>query len=98
MAEGSREAVSADDEVVSAAEVRDLRRQVRDYSAFLARRPWKTRSCARRCNWPTKKTDIAFAVAATGRFAMKTIAETFDVPRSNLIERIERQNQSGRGA
>ncbi len=38
MAEGSREAVSADDEVVSAAEVRDLRKQVRELQRVLGKK------------------------------------------------------------
>ena len=38
MAEGSREAVSADDEVVSAAEARDLRKQVRELQRVLGKK------------------------------------------------------------
>src|SRR6202007_2224362 len=34
-----------------------------------------------------KKTDLAVALAACGRFAVKTIATTLGVSRSNLIER-----------
>jgi len=99
MAEGSREAVSADDEVVSAAEVRDLRRQVRELQRVLGKKTMENEILREAVQLAHEnKTDIAFAVAATGRFAMKTIAETFDVSRSNLIERIERRNQSDRGA
>lgn len=35
-----------------------------------------------------KKTDLAVSVAAEGRFAMKTVAKTLGVVRSNLIERL----------
>jgi len=38
MAEGSREAVRADDDVVSAAEVRELRRQVRELQRVLGKK------------------------------------------------------------
>ena len=38
MAEGSREAVEADDDVVSAAEVRDLRKQVRELQRVLGKK------------------------------------------------------------
>ncbi len=38
MAEGSREAIRADDEVVSAAEVRDLKRQVRELQRVLGKK------------------------------------------------------------
>ena len=36
----------------------------------------------------TKKTDIAVAVAASGRYAVKAVAEALDVSRSNLVERL----------
>ena len=38
MAEGSREAIQADDEVVSAAEVRELKRQVRELQRVLGKK------------------------------------------------------------
>ena len=38
MADGSREAVEADDDVVSAAEVRDLRKQVRELQRVLGKK------------------------------------------------------------
>jgi transposase len=38
MAEGSREAVRADDDVVSAAEVRELKRQVRELQRVLGKK------------------------------------------------------------
>jgi len=38
MAEGSREAVAADDEVVSAAEVRDLKKQIRELQRVLGKK------------------------------------------------------------
>ena len=38
MAEGSREALEADDDVVSAAEVRDLRKQVRELQRVLGKK------------------------------------------------------------
>lgn len=38
MADGSREAIRADDEVVSAAEVRELKRQVRELQRVLGKK------------------------------------------------------------
>ena len=38
MAEGSREAIRADDEVVGAAEVRELKRQVRELQRVLGKK------------------------------------------------------------
>ena len=36
----------------------------------------------------TKKTDTVVAVAATGRYPVKAIADALDVSRSNLVERL----------
>ena len=40
---------------------------------------------ARSC--PGKKTDLAVALAASGRYAVKTVSTTLGVARSNVIER-----------
>jgi len=37
-----------------------------------------------------KKTDLAVTIAGTGRFPVKTITETLDVARSNIVERQKR--------
>jgi len=43
-----------------------------------------------------KKTDLAHAVAATRRFAMKAIADTMGVARSHLVERMKPKTESAR--
>ena len=48
MSEGGKEAIRADDEVVSKAQIRALEQQVRELQRSWGRRRWKTRSCARR--------------------------------------------------
>ena len=55
-------------------------RQENDGSRDLAR--------GRRCD-KRKTTDMAFTVAFGVRFALKTVADTFEVTRSNLIDRID---------
>jgi transposase-like protein len=56
-------------------------------SGCWARRPWRTRFCATRSNWHSqknKKTAVAVAVAGTGRYAVKKVADTLGVARPNL--------------
>lgn len=87
MAEGSREAIRADDEVVSAAEVRELKRQAHELQRVLGKRRWRTRFFETPFRSRTKETNIAVALVATGRYAMKAIADTLGIARSNLVER-----------
>jgi transposase InsO family protein len=87
MAEGSGEAIRADDEVVSAAEVRELKRQVRELQRVLGKKTMENEILREAVKVAHEKTDIAVAVAATGRFAVKTVADTLGVARSNLVER-----------
>ncbi len=54
MAEGSREAVGADDDVVGVAEVRDLRKQVAELQRVLGKKTMESRSCVRQCSSCTK--------------------------------------------
>jgi len=45
-----------------------------------------------------KKTDLAHALAATGRFPMKAIADTMIVSRSHLIERMKPKAKPARSS
>jgi transposase-like protein len=56
-------------------------------SGCWAKRLLRTRSCARRWNWPSQKTAVARAIAGSGRHAVKTICDALGVARSNLIAR-----------
>ena len=53
-------------------------------SGCSARRPWRTRSCARRWIWRSQKKAVARTLIRSGRYAMKTVADTLGVARSNL--------------
>lgn len=55
MSEGGKEAIRADDEVVSKAEILALQKQVRELQRCWAKRPLRTRSCARQLKSRTKK-------------------------------------------
>jgi transposase-like protein len=54
-ASGALSAVGAGEEVVAASEYRVLQHQVRGCSGCWAKRPWRTRSCARRWIWRSQK-------------------------------------------
>src|SRR3954453_23879072 len=97
MIEGGHAAVQADEDVVGTSRVRELEKRVR----YLERFAWSQddgerdpqgghRSCA------PKKTDLAAGVLerSGGRFAMKTVASTLGVARSNLIERRDKVTQA----
>jgi transposase len=48
MAEGGQEAVRSDDAVVSAAEVRELKKRIRELERVLGKKTWRTRFSRRR--------------------------------------------------
>jgi putative transposase len=91
MAEGGRGAVRVDDEVIGAARVRQLEERIRELERLLGRKTLEVEilkealAAAR-----AKKTAIALAVARSGRFPMKAVADTLGVARSNLAEQVQR--------
>ena len=86
MLEGGLQAVLADEDVVGTSRVRELERRVRELERLLGR----------------KTMEVEILLAATimersqGRFAMKAVADTLAVARSNLIERGSRRAKSRR--
>jgi hypothetical protein len=62
--------------VVGAARVRQLEERIRELERLLGR--------------AGKKTAVALAVARSGRFPMKAVADTLGVARSNLVEQAKR--------
>lgn len=88
MSEGGVTAVGSDEPVVGSSEVRRLEEQVRELERLLGRKTMENeilREALARSD--SKKTDLAAAVAAEGRFAMTRVAEALGVSRSNLAER-----------
>lgn len=65
--------------MVPFSEYRMLQLQVRERQRLLGKKRWRTRCCATRSNWRSQKTAVAFALAASGRHAVRTIADTRDV-------------------
>ncbi|MGH2803321.1 MAG: IS3 family transposase [Thermoleophilaceae bacterium] len=91
MAEGGREAVRVDDEVVGAARMRQLEERIRELERLLGRKTMEVEilkealAAAR-----GKKTAVALAVVRSGRFPMKAVADTLQVARSNLAAQAQR--------
>lgn len=89
MAEGSREAIRADDQVVSVAEVRELQKKVREMQRVLDKKTMENeilRDALQIAH--EKKTYFAIAVLVTGRYGVKAVAGSLGVARSNLIKRL----------
>ena len=99
MLEGGLQAVQADEDVVGTSRVRELERRVRELERLLGRKTMEVGdsqgSARRRAG---KKTELAAAIMerSEGRFAMKAVADTLAVARSNLIERVNRRAKSRR--
>ena len=88
MTDGGREAVRADDDVVSASHARRLEDRVRELERQLGRKALEVeilKEALERTR--SKKTDLAVEFCATGRFPVKAVADTLGVARSNVVER-----------
>ena len=99
MLEGGLQAVQADEDVVGTSRVRELERRVRELERLLGRKTMEVeilKEAARRR--AGKKTELAAAIMerSEGRFAMKAVADTLAVARSNLIELVSRRAKSRR--
>ncbi|MCA0851140.1 IS3 family transposase [Salipiger thiooxidans] len=89
MLEGGSVAVSEDDDVTSNRVVRQLEDRIRELARQLGRKTLEAEILREALDKSRfKKTDLARAVAAEGRFPVKVVAETLGVARSNLIDRL----------
>ncbi|WP_115353333.1 IS3 family transposase [Roseomonas gilardii] len=90
MAEGGLEAVRADDDVVAASRVRELEAKVRDLERLLGRKTMEAEILREALDATRgKKPGLAAAVASSGRFPVKAVADTLGVARSNLVEQLK---------
>jgi hypothetical protein len=93
MLEGGLQAVQADEDVVGTSRVRELERRVRELERLLGRKTMEVEILKEALDCRAgKKTELAAAIMerSEGRFAMKAVADTLAVARSNLIERVNR--------
>jgi putative transposase len=89
LSEGGAAAVDSDEPVVGNSEVKKLEDRVRELERMLGRDDGGRNPLRSPFQSGLKKTDIAADLVAEGRFAMKTVADTLGVSRSNLIERLK---------
>ncbi|MCJ8150721.1 IS3 family transposase [Shinella sedimenti] len=90
LSEGGAAAVDSDEPVVGNSEVRKLEDRVRELERMLGRKTMEVEILREALSKADpKKTDIAADLVAEGRFAMKAVADTLGVSRSNLIERLK---------
>jgi transposase-like protein len=81
---GGREAVRVDDEVIGASRVRQFEERIRELERLLGRKTLEVEILKEALAAAGKKTAVALAVARSGRFPMKAVADTLGVARSNL--------------
>ena len=88
VAQGALTAAGSGEEVVPASDYRALQSQVRELQRLLGKKTLEAEILKEASRHGVKKTAAAAAIAAEGRFPMKTVAEVIGVSRSNLIERM----------
>jgi len=88
MSNGGKVAIQADNQVVSSAEAKALKKLIRNLERLLDRNTIEVEILKEACDIARGKTDLAFAVAVRGRFPMKRISESLKVSRSRLAERL----------
>ncbi|MCC5974718.1 MAG: IS3 family transposase [Rubellimicrobium sp.] len=90
MLEGGSVAVAEDDDVTSNKIVRQMEDRIRELERQLGRKTLEAEILREALDKSQfKKTDLARAVAAEGRFPVKAVAETLGIARSNLIDRLK---------
>ena len=89
MLDGGAAAVSEDDDMTSNRAVRQMEERIRELARQLGRKTLEVEVLKEALDKTrSKKTEVALAVAAEGRFPVKVVAETLGVSRSNLHARL----------
>ena len=88
MAEGGKEAIRVDEEVVGSSEVKALERRIRELERVLGKKTLENEILREAVKVAHERTDLAIAVIARRRFAVKTVADTLGVSRSQLHSRL----------
>ena len=99
MTEGGKEAVRVDDKVVADAEVRALEKRIRELERVLGKKTLENeilREAVKVAH--EKKLDLALTVVTRRGYAVRRVAETLEVSRSQLHERLRHGPQAAHGA
>jgi Transposase len=87
--EGALTAAGSGEQVVPASDYRALQSQVRELQRLLGKKTLEAEILKEALEYATgSKNGCGVAVAAEGRFLMKSVAEVIGVSRANLIERM----------
>ena len=89
MAQGGKQAIEADDDVVAVGEVRELKRRIRELERVLGKKTLENEILRDAVELAHQKNDLAASLVAKGRHSMKAISEVLGVSRSNLSERVK---------
>ncbi|MDL2268338.1 IS3 family transposase [Desulfovibrio sp. OttesenSCG-928-G15] len=88
MVDGGKTAIDADDQVISAAEARALKKQIRELERMLGKKTMEVEILRDMVELAReKKLPLAVSLVQAGRYPMKRIAEAAGVSRSQLIAR-----------
>jgi hypothetical protein len=96
MAEGGKEAIRVDEDVVGSSEVKALEKRIRELERVLGKKTLENEILRESVKVAHEKTDLALAVIARRGFAVKTVADTLGVSRSQLHSRL-REGSRPRG-
>ncbi|QLH62201.1 IS3 family transposase [Serratia symbiotica] len=89
MNDGGQSAIAAGDEVVSVSEIKALEKKVKQREQMLGRKTMEAEILRDALEIAqSKKVDIAYAIAAPGRYPLIRITQVLKVSRSNLYERL----------
>ncbi|MBX4935218.1 IS3 family transposase [Rhizobium bangladeshense] len=98
-AQGALTATASQEEVVPASEYRALQNQVKELQRLLGKKTMEGEILKEALEIASgfKKTPVALALVAEGRFAMTAVCETLGVARSNIAERVKQRPSKSRG-
>ena len=88
--EGALSAISVDEGVVPASEVKELRKEIRELERLLGRKTMEVEILKDAVHIDREKTDLTSSVVVGGRFPVKTVTDTMEVCRSRQHERKKR--------
>jgi putative transposase len=88
IAQGGKEAVRVDEEVLGSSEIRALEKRIRELERVLGRKTLKNEILWEAVKVAHGKTDLALAVIARRGSAVKTVADTLGASRSQLHARL----------
>ncbi len=96
IAEGGKEAVRVDEDVVGSSEVKALEKRIRELERVLGKKTLENEILREAVKVAHEKTDLELAFIARRGFAVKTVADTLGVSRSQLYSRL-REGSRPRG-